>query len=136
MRESVMGMRESGISPCPFRHPTLRVDRYQCAHPRVHYEDHIVHPRTCQRCPFANEAAGVVPLDLPDCHPGVPQSQLGLLPRHDGLACRHIGDVLRTEGCTTCQGNVRTKVYGCAAKVSGETRLLDCRSCGLFELRC
>jgi len=44
--------------------------------------------------------------------------------------CVHRGAVLRAEGCPTCRGNVRVKVFGCAHPVAGpETTLARCRGC-------
>lgn len=48
----------------------------------------------------------------------------------DGLRCIHIGEHIRTEGCQTCRGSVKVKIYECAAK--GACKLAECQSCELF----
>jgi hypothetical protein len=58
-------------------------------------------------------------------------------PPAEVLRCRHLGaDTGRTEGCRTCTGTVRLKLFACAHPAAGpETTLRRCQACAYFDPR-
>ena len=111
--------------PCAMRSDWIRNHgRYFCRHSSVHVRDQIVSPSVCRLCSHRTTE---------QVSPSRPYPTLNLVQRTG--PCFHLGDQTGERKCTTCQGDVRQKVFRCLHPEHQETTFKDCDHCSDYDRR-
>src|SRR5262245_52758516 len=115
----------SDLPPCHSRRDYWPLEGiFFCAHPRVHVRDNLVSVAICRICSRFLEPP-----------PAEFRPYPVILTSERQGPCLHLGDQVGLRECSTCQGNVKLKVFGCSHPAHGETTLPDCERCVDYERR-